>query len=280
MTEYETIEVDQDGRVRIIRFNRPEKLNAFNDQMAGEFGHALDAADRDPGVGAIVATGNGRAYSSGNDRTAPLGSSEGSAGPGPPTRPDAPSPFDHEFLARLKPIVAAVNGIAMGVGLTAPLHYDSILASTEARFSMRFAAIGSVPELGSSWMLPKVIGLHRAKEMVLTGRIYSAQEALELGLVRRLVEPDQLLPQAVALAQEMAANPESTLRTIKRMLWEDLLANGDESTWRRSTENITAARKTAEYREGILAFAEKRPPRYHDAEHMAALRAQFDGEAR
>lgn len=276
MTEYETIEVEQDGRVRIIRFNRPEKLNAFNDQMAREFGHALDEADRDPGVGAIVTTGAGRAYSSGNDRRSPLGSSEDGGGA---DLSDAPSPFDHEFVARLKPIVAAVNGIAMGVGLTAPLHYDSILASTEARFSMRFAAIGSVPELGSSWMLPKVIGLHRAKEMVLTGRIYSAQEALELGLVRRLVEPDQLLPQAVALAQEMAANPESTLRTIKRMLWEDLLANGDESTWRRSTENITAARKTAEYREGILAFAEKRPPRYHDAEHMAALRAQLAGEA-
>jgi 2-(1,2-epoxy-1,2-dihydrophenyl)acetyl-CoA isomerase len=141
---------------------------------------------------------------------------------------------------------------------------------------MRFVAIGSAPELGSSWMLPRIIGFHRAKEMMLTGRIYSAEEALELGLVHRLTEPDRLMPEAIALAQEIAANPEPTLRTVKRMMWEDLTANGDESTWRRSTENITNARKTAEYREGMLAFAEKRPPRYHDREYMAALRAQLE----
>lgn len=268
MVEYETLQVETEGRVRLIHFNRPEKLNAFNDVMVAELGHALSAADNDPAVGSIVTTGNGRAYSSGNDRSAPLGSTnvriEG-----------APSPFNHEFLAGLKPIIAAVNGVAIGVGMTSILFYDTILASTEARFSMRFAAIGSVPEIGSSWMLPQIIGYQRAKEMCLTGRIYNAQDALALGLVRRIVPPEDLVPEAVALASEIAANPESTLRVIKRMMWDDLIANGDETTWRRANDNIVAARKTAEYREGVLAFVEKRPTRYHDEAHMDRLRAEL-----
>jgi enoyl-CoA hydratase/carnithine racemase len=274
MTDYTTIEVEQIERVRVIRFNRPAKLNALNDVMAREFGYALQAADDDPSVGAIVTTGNGRAYSAGNDRTAPLGST-----PADPDLPSAPSPFDHEFIIGLKPIIAAVNGVAVGIGVTAPLLYDSIIASTEARFSMRFAAIGSVPELGSSWMLPKIIGFHRAKEMILTGRIYDAHEAKELGIVRRVVEPDELMPEAIALAQEIAANPQSTLRTIKKMMWEDLTASGDDGTWQRANDYLLEARKTAEYREGILTFSEKRDARYPDDAHMAALRSEIEAEA-
>ena len=140
----------------------------------------------------------------------------------PQQRPPGAHPWTPEFLAvECKPLIAAVNGIALGIGLTSILWYDAIVASTEARFSMRFAAIGLTPEVSSSWMLPRVIGLHNAKEMMLTGRIYSAQDALELGLVRRLVEPDQLLPEAIALGQEIAANPASTLRTVKKMTFDD-----------------------------------------------------------
>jgi enoyl-CoA hydratase/carnithine racemase len=274
MTDYATIEVEQVDRVRVIRFNRPAKLNAFNDEMAREFGHALGDADSDNSVGAIVTTGNGRAYSAGNDRTAPLGSTAASG-----DAPAGPNAFDHEFLIGLKPIIAAVNGVALGVGLTAPLLYDSIIASTEARFSMRFAAIGSVPELGSSWLLPRIIGFHRAKEMVLTGRIYDAEAAKELGIVRQVVEPDRLLPEAIALAQEMSGNPASTLRTVKKMMWEDLTEGGDEGTWRRANEYLLEARQTAEYREGALAFREKRDPQYHDEAHMAALREAMKAES-
>jgi len=272
MTDYDTIETEQVDRVRVIRFNRPAKLNAVNDVMAREFGHALQAADEDPSVGAIVTTGNGRAYSAGNDRRSPLGSTPAA------DLPPGPSPFDHEFIIGLKPIIAAVNGVAIGIGLTAPLLYDSIIASTEARFSMRFAAIGSVPELGSSWLLPRIIGFHRAKEMILTGRIYDAEEARELGIVRRVVEPEQLLPEAIALAQEIAANPASTLRRIKKMMWEDLTSGGDGGQWQRADDYLLEARKTPEYREGILTFTEKRDARYHDAEHMAALQAEIDAE--
>jgi enoyl-CoA hydratase/carnithine racemase len=149
-----------------------------------------------------------------------------------------------------------------------------LVASTEARFSARFAAIGLTPELNSSWMLPRIIGLQNAKEMMLTGRIYSAEEAKSLGLVRHVVEPDQLMPTAIALASEIAANPEPTLRTIKRMIMEDLLSSDLSTIERRSSKNFADARKTAEHREALLALREKRPPRYHDVEYMAELAAR------
>ena len=264
MTEYEAIQVEREGRVQIIRFNRPDKLNAFNPTMSREFVEAVYAANDDSGIGAIVSTGNGRAYSSGSE----LGRARGSGDDAP-----APShgPFDAEFIVNSKPIIGAINGVAVGMGFTGPLHFDALVASTEARFSARFAAIGLTPEMQSSWLLPHIIGLHRAKEMMLTGRIYSAQEALELGLVHRLVEPDRLIPEAVALAEEIAANPESTLRVIKRMLWEDLLETDFTETSRRSSENFSAAGRTVEAREAVRAFMEKRERKFHDAEHMANL---------
>ena len=177
-------------------------------------------------------------------------------------------------MSQSKPVIAAINGVAVGMSMAGPLLFDLLLASTEARFSMRFAAIGLVPELASSWMLPKVVGLHRAKEMMLTGRVYSAEDALEL--VHRLVEPDELIPEAVRLGQEIAANPESTLRVIKQMIWADLRSNGDEGTWRRSAERFAAARKTVEHREALLAFRDKRPPKFHDDEYMEELKAKVE----
>ncbi|HJM88134.1 MAG TPA: enoyl-CoA hydratase/isomerase family protein [Dehalococcoidia bacterium] len=273
MTDDSLIEVEQVERVRVIRLNCPAKLNAFNDELAKQFGDALEAANADPSVGAIVTTGNGRAYSAGNDRAEPLGSTTGDD-----DLSSAHRAFNHEYIMQLKPIIAAVNGISIGIGLTSSLLYDTIIASTEARFSMRFAAIASVPELGSAWLLPKIIGFHRAQEMVLTGRIYDAEEARDLGLVRRVVEPEQLLPEAIALAQEIAKNPESALRRIKKVMWQELRIGGDEGTWQRSTGYLREARQDAEYREGILSFLEKRDPRYHDEAHMAALRAELDAE--
>ena len=264
MADWEFIEVEREGRVGIVRFNRPDRMNAMGAELGSEVYYALEEFNADPDIGAIVTTGNGRAYSSGADLSARMGGDFD-------TTPRAPtmSPWEPEFLAlTCKPLIAAVNGVALGVGITSLLWYDSIVASTAARFSMRFAAIGLTPELGSAWALPRLIGLHNAKQMMLTGKIYSAQEAFEFGLVHRLVEPDQLLPEAIALAEEIAANPTSTLRTIKEMTYRELFSPSYETTDRRSTSTFNAALETPEHREAIRAFAEKRTPRFHDAERM------------
>ncbi|MDA1002270.1 MAG: enoyl-CoA hydratase-related protein [Chloroflexi bacterium] len=275
---YETIEVEREGRVGIVRWNRPDRLNAFNGTMYAEWVGAYDAFNADPSIGAVVCTGNGRGYSAGAD----IGGFERSfTGGEAPVEKSAPhAPFDPWYMAEGKPTIAAVNGVAIGIGFTSILWYDLIIASTEARFSARFAAIGLTPELSSSWLLPRLIGLQRAKEMMLTGRIWGAEEARSLGLVREVVEPDELLPTAIARAAEIAANPEPTLRVIKRMLMEDLVSADLSSVDRRSSVNFAASRKTAEHREALLALREKRPPRYHDDAYMAELTAGLDGAGR
>ncbi len=267
MTNWEFIEVERQERVGIVRFNRPDRMNAFNTEFAAELYQALEEFNADPEVGAIVTTGNGRAYSAGADLSARMD--------GDFTRTERrtdQNPWDPEFLAvKCKPLIAAVNGIALGVGLTSIVWYDTIMASTEARFSMRFAALGLTPELSSAWALPRLIGIQNAKEMMLSGRIYSAQEALELGLVHRLVEPDRLLPEAIALGQEIAANPESTLRAVKEMLFSDFFAPNIEAVQQNSRSKFDASLKTPEHREAVLGFVEKRAPRFHDAEHMRGV---------
>ena len=268
MSDWEFIEVEREERVGIIRFNRPDRMNAVGPELGSEVYYALEEFNADPDIGAIVTTGNGRAYSSGADLSARVSGDWEST----TRRPTNVSPWTPEFLAlECKPLIAAVNGIALGVGLTSLLWYDQIVASTQARFSMRFAAIALTPEVSSAWMLPRIIGYHNAKEMMLTGKIYSAEEALGLGLVNKLVEPDQLLPEAIALGQEIAANPSSTLRTIKELAYAELFSPSLETTEQRSSRTFNAALQTPEHREAIRAFAEKRAPRYHEAEYMRGI---------
>lgn len=271
---YETIEVERDGRVGVVHWDRPDTLNAFNNTMYAEWIEAYDAFNADPSIGAVVCTGNGRAYSSGADIGGFERSFTGAAAPVEKEPPHAA--FEPWYMAEGKPTVAAVNGVAIGIGFTSILWYDAIVASTQARFSARFAAIGLTPELSSSWLLPRLIGLQRAKEMMLTGRIWSADEARDLGLVREVVEPDELLPRAMALAAEIAANPEPTLRVIKRMLMEDLLATDLSTIERRSSENFSAGRRSAEHREALFALRDHRPPRYQDEVYMSDLAARLE----
>ena len=271
MTDWKTIEVEQHERVLLVRLNRPDSLNAFNPTMYSEFRQAIENANDDPSIGSIVSTGNGRAYSAGADiggfnATFEQGNSSSSG-----DEEERGTPFDPTFIMESKPIIGAINGVSVGIGLTGPLLFDTLLASTTARFSMRFAAIGLTPEVGSAWMLPHIIGLHRAREMMLTGRIYNAQEALELGLVRKVYEPEELVPEAIKLAQEIAANPIDTLANIKRMIWDDLASTDVASVWRRSSERFAAARKTVQHREALLAMKEKRDSRFHDDSHMSDL---------
>jgi enoyl-CoA hydratase/carnithine racemase len=266
---YETIQVEREGRVGIVRWNRPDRLNAFNSAMYAEWVEAYDAFNADPSIGAVVATGNGRAYSSGAD----IGGFERSfTGGDAPVEKVAPHPaFEPWYMAEGKPTIAAVNGVSIGIGFTSILWFDNIIASTEARFSARFAAIGLTPELASSWLLPRLIGVQRAKEMMLTGRIWSAEEAHQLGLVRQVVEPEDLLPTAIAQAAAIAANPSRSLSVIKRMLMEDMLSTDLTTIERRSEERFAEGRLSAEHREALFALREKRPARFHDEGHMAEV---------
>jgi 2-(1,2-epoxy-1,2-dihydrophenyl)acetyl-CoA isomerase len=268
-TEYEAIQVERAGRVGIVRYNRPDVLNAMSRTMYAEWIEAYDRFNTDPSIGAVITTGNGRAYSSGAD----VGGFERSftGGKAPVEKVNDHPPYEPWYMADGKPTIAAVNGVAIGIGFTSILWHDIIVASTEARFSARFAAIGLTPELLSAWMLPKLIGVQRAKEMMLTGRIWSAEETRDLGLVREVFEADDLLPRAIGLAAEIASNPSTTLRTIKRQVMEDLLATDLTIVERRSSEYFAAARKTPEHREALYALRERRAPRYHDGDYMTEL---------
>ncbi|MBH51938.1 MAG: hypothetical protein CL785_02135 [Chloroflexi bacterium] len=268
MGNWDTLEVERHGRVMLVRFNRPEKLNAMSADMSADFREAIEEANNDPSIGAIVSTGNGRAYSAGADISGFNASFESNGNQ--PVR-ERQGWSDPVFLMQSKPIIGAINGLAIGVGMTGALLFDTLLASTEARFSMRFAAIGLTPEVGSSWLLPKIIGLHNAREMMLTGRIYGAQQCLELGLVHKLYEPDELVPAAIELATEISANPISTLANIKRMIWDDLGAVDVASVWRKSGDNFSKARQTPEHREALLALKDKRKSKFHDVEYMQEL---------
>lgn len=271
---YETIQVERDGRVGVVRWNRPDRLNAFNQTMYAEWIEAYDAFNGDPDIGAVVATGNGRAYSAGAD----IGGFERTftGGEAPVGKEPPHAAFEPWYMAEGKPTVAAVNGVAIGIGFTSILWFDNIIASTEARFSARFAAIGLTPELSSSWLLPKLIGVQRAKEMMLTGRIWSAEDSQALGLVRQVVEPEELLPTAIAQAAEIAANPSSSLSVIKRMLMEDMLSTDLSTIERRSNVNFAAGRRSPEHREALFALREKRPAKFHDEAHMAEVVAGLE----
>lgn len=274
---YEAIECEQRGRVRIIRLNRPEQLNSLNRTITDDLHDELARCNDDASVGAIIVTGNGRAYCAGADM------SIFSSGPSETSTKDSPAHQDPsnplrrtwspEFLAaECKPLIAAVNGLAVGGGLTHLLWFDAIVASTEARFSMRFAAIGVTPEISSSWALPRIVGMQKAREMMLTGRIYTAEEAKDFGLVHRIVGPDELIDEAVALAAEIASNPPRTVQLIRRMIFDDYFAGDILSVRVNSDRAWQQAQANREFVEAFRAKAEKREPRFHDAKYMDQLR--------
>ncbi|TMG08008.1 MAG: 2-(1,2-epoxy-1,2-dihydrophenyl)acetyl-CoA isomerase [Chloroflexi bacterium] len=261
---YETLLYEPDGNVLVITLNRPEKLNAWNGKMESEFLDALDAASSDAAIRAIVVTGAGRAFCAGGDISAwsedlTSGNSRRQASPllardGSPEVPIA--------LARSKPVIAAINGHAVGIGLTVTLACDMRIASERAQFSARFVKVGLTPECGSTRYLPLVAGMGNALFMALTGRMIDATEAKERGIVDRVVPHDSLLEEAMALADEIAANPPSAVWLAKRLIHE----NANESNLRRvvTAEGfaIREARRQPDHAEAVQAFVEKRAPNF------------------
>ena len=262
---YETIRLEHAERVATITLDRPDRLNAFTETMLGELLDAFDRTDADDDVGAVVVTGSGRAFCAGADLA------EG----GETFARGATEPFDPERHAdgggiltlrifnSLKPVIAAINGPAVGVGATMTLPMDVRLASDTARFGFVFTRRGLVPEAASSFFLPRVVGIAQAAEWVFTGRVFPAAEALAGGLVRSLHAPDALLPAARALAAEMAEGGSAVaIAVARRLLWDMLAAGDPQRAHAADSEAMHALGSSADVREGVEAFLEKRPAQF------------------
>ena len=254
--------------IATITFNRPEKLNAFTREMALEMIAALDRADADDTVRALVVTGTGRAFCAGADLTPDSGKGVFFNDEGP-VQTIAPRDFGGLLTLRIfecaKPVIAAVNGAAVGVGATMQLAMDIRLASDQAKYGFVFARRGIVPEAASSWFLPRVVGISRALEWSYSGRMVSAQEALEAGLVRSIHQPEELLPAACALAREIADNaaPVSVALT-RQMMWRMLGADHPMEAHKLDSRAVFARGKSADAKEGVASFLEKRPAKFTD----------------
>jgi enoyl-CoA hydratase/carnithine racemase len=264
--DYEQIRYEIADQVLTITLNRPEKLNAFTVEMCGELLDALDRADADDGVRVIVFTGAGRAYCAGAD-LASGGDTFDSPAKGYAEKVDQHRDGGGLVTLRLydvkKPVIAAINGPAVGIGITMTLPMDVRIASTAARMGFVFARRGIVPEAASSWFLPRVVGISRAAEWVYSGRVFAADEALAAGLVSRVVAPDELLPTARALAREIADNTSPMSVALSRqMLWKMLGADHPMEAHRIDSKAVFFTGRSPDAYEGVSAFLEKRPAKF------------------
>jgi len=264
---YQTIQYERRGAVALITLNRPERLNAWTPQMASDQADAIGSANADDEVGAIVMTGAGRGFCAGADMRDTFGKRlDGTDPAGGAPRPDGvvgqsggmPPDVDWVKLIReSKPLVAAVNGAAVGIGMTMILPFDVIIASERAKFGMLFIRVGLVPELASTRLLVQRIGLGRASEMCLAGGLYEGPEAYRMGLADRLAEPDQLLDVALEVAGQIAANPAPQLRMIKRLLTENAVESDLRLVQHREHELIRECWRSPEHHAAIQAFLAK-----------------------
>jgi enoyl-CoA hydratase/carnithine racemase len=271
---YEQITTELAEGILTITLNRPERLNAWTAVMGRELIEAFDRADADDDVRAIIMTGAGRGYCAGADLAAggetfdyAARAAEGSL----LTEPVGGVPRDNggQFTLRIfactKPVIGAINGPAVGVGATMTLPMDVRLASDDARMGFVFARRGIVPEACSSWFLPRVVGISRAMEWVSTGRVFSAQEGLDAGLLRSLHSSEELLPAARALAQEIAANTAPvSVALARQMMWRMLGAEHPMLAHRADSRAMLARGQSADATEGITSFLEKRPAHFSD----------------
>ena len=260
------VNLERRDAVALVTLSRPEKLNAWTPTMAVEQAAAIEEANADPKVGAIVMTGAGRGFCAGADMEATFKSRLDGVDPGQDTQSGSggmPATLDWVGLLRKsKPLVAAVNGAAVGIGMTMILPFDVIVASEKAKLGMLFIKVGLVPELASTHFLVQRIGFGRASEMCLSGRLYGGAEAYAWGLADRLATPEDLMAQALALAADVAANPDPQLRMIKQLLSRNGSDTDLGAIQGRESEMLRECWKSPEHKEAVTAFLEKRPPRF------------------
>ena len=273
-TPYETIELATDDRVATVTLDRPDRLNAFTVGMQRELCDAFDRIDEDDEIRAVVVTGRGRGFCAGADlggggdtfdTSAQSGDGAVSGGAEPARHRDEGGLLTLRIFRCTKPVIAAVNGPAVGVGVTMTLPMDIRLASTDAKFGFVFARRGIVPEACSSWFLPRLVGISQAAEWCYTGRVFGPDEALAGGLVRSLHEPSELLPAAMDIAREIADNTSAVSVAMTRaMLWRMLGEAHPMAAHRVDSPGIAHLGRSADAREGVVSFLEKRPARFTD----------------
>jgi enoyl-CoA hydratase/carnithine racemase len=255
----------EDG-IATITLNRPEKLNAFTATMRAELIAAFDRVDADDAVRAVIVTGAGRAFCAGADLSAGGKTfdyaARGIAEDGTPRR-DGGGTVSLRIFDCKKPVIAAVNGPAVGVGATMQLPMDIRLAAEEARFGFVFTRRGVVPEACSSWFLPRLVGIQQALDWVLTGRVFGAEEARQGGLVKAVLPAAELMPAARALAREIADNTSAvSVALARQMLWRMLGADHPMAAHKIDSRGIQAMGRSPDAYEGVQSFLEKRPPRF------------------
>ena len=253
---FETIAVETRGRAGLLTLNRPEKLNAWTPRMSEEMAQAIEAFNADDEVGAIVVTGAGRGFCAGADMDATFKTRIDGADPGADTAAGSggmPAGLDWVGLCReAKPLVAAVNGAAVGIGMTMILPFDVILASERAKFGMFFVKVGLVPELASTHLLAQRVGMGRASEMCLTGGLYGPETVAD-----RVVAADALLDTALGLAEDIAANPAPQLRMIKRLLTQNAAETDLGLVQERESEMLRECWRSPEHKAAVEAFLAK-----------------------
>jgi enoyl-CoA hydratase/carnithine racemase len=271
MSDFTQILYDVADGIATITLHRPEKMNAFTHVMMNEMIAAFDLIDADDDVRVVIVTGHGdRAFCAGADLTPGDGGRVFSSSEAVETLSD-PRVRDGGGLLTLriyqckKPVIAAVNGAAVGVGVTMQLPMDIRLASDTARFGFVFARRGIVPEAASSWFLPRLVGPQQALEWCYTGRIFDAQEALKGGLVRSVHPADELLAEAHKLAREIADNTSPvSIALTRQMLWRNAAMPHPMDAHRVDSRAIYRRSKSGDAKEGIASFLEKRAPHYPD----------------
>ena len=259
-SHYDTILTSLRDGVMTITMNRPERLNAWTYQMGAELQRAIERGNEDANVDVFVLTGAGRGFCAGAD-IKDLFKNQADAGDDGTNERPARNWVD--IVREAKPIIAAVNGAAVGVGLTQILPCDYIMASPDAKFSARFVKMGVVPELASSYYLVARAGFGLANRMMLTGETLDAAEAQRIGLVDELVaEADGLLPRAIELAKKIGENPPGALGSVKALVTANMAEPDVKEVQRREMAALAEAYKSPEHHEAIAAFIEKRPPNF------------------
>lgn len=271
---YKDILYEISEKICTITLNRPEKLNAFTGRMRLELNHAFESADADDGVRVIIVTGAGRGFCAGADLSA-----GGDTFNAEKRSPDT-SPEEREELAKMtpnvhggdfglcimnlrKPVIAAINGPAVGIGATMILPMDIRLASPTARIGFPFARLGVAPEECSSWFLPRLVGMQQALHWLYTAKLFSAEEALKAGLVMAIHEPDELLPEARKMAKDIADNTAPvSVALIRQLLWRSLAADHPMAAHNIEVRAVPYTGSSKDCREGVESFLMKRPPNF------------------
>ncbi len=253
-------DVDASTHVATITLNRPAQFNALNLDMARELMHATIAADEDAGVRCVVLTGAGKAFFAGGDL-----STFDAAGDQRGALIKEMTTYFHAAISRLSrmdaPVIAAINGVAAGAGFSAMLACDLAVAARSAKLTMAYTKSGLSPDGSSTWFLPRIVGLRRAQELTLTNRVLTAAEALDWGLITRVVDDAELTEHVRTLSAELASGPTRTLGAAKRLM-RDSADQSLETQMELETRAIAAASLSVDGREGVAAFLEKRGPNY------------------